>query len=203
MKMCRGILWFLLLGCTFARTQSGSPPAVPEQQTDQQKTDPAKPAAQTSAQTSKIDPARAADIQRLMEVAGIKAIMIQSMESMSDSMKPVLTNALPPGEYRAKLVDLFFVKFKSNADTQQLLDLIVPLYDKYLSGEEIKALIQFYQTPLGQKTIQVMPKLTAESQEIGRKWGEGLGRQSMLDVLAEHPELEKALEDAKKNQTPQ
>jgi hypothetical protein len=48
-----------------------------------------------------------------------------------------------------------------------------------------------------------MPKLTAESQEIGRKWGEGLGRQSMLDVLAEHPELEKALEDAKKNQTPQ
>jgi hypothetical protein len=199
MKMCSGTLSVLLLGCTFAQTQSVSPQTVPDQQTDRRKTDPAKPAAQSS----NVDPAKAADIKQLMELAGVKAIMIQSMQSMGDSMKPLLTNALPPGEYRARLVDLFFVKFKSKADTQQLLDSIVPLYDKYLSDEEIKALIQFYQTPLGQKTIQVMPKLTAESQEVGRKWGEGLGRQSMLDVLAEHPELEKALEDAKKNPPPQ
>lgn len=137
-----------------------------------------------------------------MDVTGVKAVMTQMMDSMGDNVKPLLANSLPAGEYREKLVDLFFVKFKSKADPQQLLDLIVPLYDKYLSDEEVKALIQFYQTPLGQKRIQVMPKLVAESEAVGHTWGEGLGRQSMLDVLSEHPELEKALEDAKTNSPP-
>jgi hypothetical protein len=99
-------------------------------------------------------------------------------------------------------LNLFFAKFQSKAEIHKLLDLIVPVYDKYLSDEEIKGLIQFYQTPLGQKTLRVMPQLMAESQEAGRKWGEGLGRQSMLDVLSEHPELEKALEDAQKAAQP-
>lgn len=198
MKMYSAIAWFLFLGCAFAQTQSGSPPTAPAPRSDQQIPAPASPAVQSS----KIDPAKAADIRQLMDIAGVKAIMTQVMESMGDTIKPLLTNALPPGEYREKLVDLFFIKFKSKADPQQLLDSIVPLYDKYLSPEEVKGLIQFYQTPLGQKWVQIMPKLTAESQEIGRKWGEGLGRQSMLDVLAEHPELEKALEEAKKNTSP-
>jgi hypothetical protein len=199
MKMYSAIAWFLLLGCAFAQTQSEPPAAVPAQQTGQPNPAPASPAVQSS----KIDPAKAADIRQLMDVAGTKAIMTQTMETMSNTLKPLLSNALPPGEYREKLVGLFFVKFKSKADPQQLLDSLVPLYDKYLSTEEVKGLIQFYQTPLGQKWVQEMPKLTAESQEIGRKWGEGLGRQSMLDVLAEHPELEKALEDAKKTSSPQ
>ena len=116
---------------------------------------------------------------------------------MSTSLKPLMTQALPAGDYRDQLVDLFFAKFQSKVDTRQLLDQIVPLYDKYLSAQEVKDLIQFYQSPLGQKTVKVMPKLTAEAQDIGRKWGEGLGRQSMIEVLTEHPELEKAMENAK------
>ncbi len=189
MKVRSVIACFFLIACSHAQTQSNS--GQPSQ--------PTASAPSPTAQPSKIDPAKAAEIRQLMEVAGTKAIMIQTMDSMSGNIKPLLTKALPPGEYRDKVVDLFFVKFRSKADPQQLLDLIVPLYDKYLSEQEIKALTQFYQTPLGQKTMQVMPKLTAESAELGRKWGEELGRQSMLDVLSEHPELEKALEDAKKN----
>jgi len=41
-----------------------------------------------------------------------------------------------------------------------------------------------------------------ELQDEGRKWGEGLGRESMLEVFSEHPELKKALEDAQKNAQP-
>jgi hypothetical protein len=49
-----------------------------------------------------------------------------------------MVKTLPPGDYRNRLVDLFFVKFQSKANPQQLADLIVPLYDKYLSDEELK-----------------------------------------------------------------
>ena len=117
-------------------------------------------------------------------------------------MKPVLTNSLPPGEYREKLVNLFFAKFQAKADGQSLLEMAIPLYDKNLSHEEIKGLIQFYQTPLGQKAVSVMPKLTAELQEEGRKWGENLGRQSMIEVMSEHPELTLAMAEAQKAARP-
>jgi len=77
------------------------------------------------------------------------------MGTMEKAMKPLLMDSLPPGEYRKKLVNLFFAKLQAKADGQSLLELAIPLYDKNLSHEEIKGLIQFYQTPLGQKAVSV------------------------------------------------
>jgi uncharacterized protein len=193
MKTCCVITPLLLLGCLSVQAQS-APHSVPAQTAAQQS---AAPPPAPEASQPKIDPAKEADIRQLMEVAGTKALMAQMMGTMETSIKPMLSNAFPPGDYREKLIDLFIAKFKSEGNLQQLLDLIVPIYDKYFSDKEIKDLIQYYRTPLGQKTIEVMPKLFAESQEAGRKWGEALGRQSMIDVLAEHPEFKKAMEDAK------
>ena len=145
---------------------------------------------------AKVDPAKEADIRKLLELAGTKALVSQTMESMSKSIKPLLTNSLPPGDYREKLVDLFFAKFTTKADVQHLLDLAVPVYDKNFSHQEIRSLIEFYQTPLGQKAIATLPKVTAEMQVQGRKWGEDLGKQCMVEVLSEHPELADALNAA-------
>jgi hypothetical protein len=122
------------------------------------------------------------------------------MDSMMGNVKPLITNSLPPGEYREKLVDLFFVKFQAKSDPTQLVDLGIPIYDKYFSHEEIKGLIQFYQTPLGQKMLSVLPKMTAEIVDLGQQWGADLGRQCMQEVLAEHPDLESAMEAAGKQQ---
>lgn len=146
----------------------------------------------------KIDPAKEADIRRLFELTGGKQMATQVMTDMANGLKPLMTQALPPGEYREKLVDLFFVKFQSRLDTQQLVELAVPIYDKYLSHEEVRGLIEFYQTPLGQKTLKVLPTMITELQQAGRKWGEDLGRNSMQEVLAEHPDLAKQLEEAGK-----
>ena len=148
---------------------------------------------------SKIDPAKEADIRKLLELVGTKAIVSQTMDSMSKSIKPLLTNSLPPGEYREKLVDLFFAKFTAKADVERLLDLAVPVYDRNFSHQEIRGLIEFYQTPLGQKAIATLPKVTAELQEQGRKWGEDVGKDCMVEVLSEHPELAEALTAAQKN----
>lgn len=147
------------------------------------------------------DQSKQADIRRLLQVTGAAGLATQSMDEMQKTMRPLITNALPAGEYRDKLVDLFFAKFHSKRDPEQLINLIVPLYDKYYSDDEIEELIQMYQTPLGQKMLSVLPKILAESQAAGRTWGEQIGRESMMEVLAEHPEMEKAIEEAKKNQS--
>ena len=148
---------------------------------------------------SKVDPAKEADIRKLLELVGTKAIVSQTMDSMRKTIKPLLTNSLPPGEYREKLVDLFFAKFTAKADVERLLDLAVPVYDRNLSHQEIRGLIEFYQTPLGQKAIATLPKVTAELQEQGRKWGEDVGKDCMVEVLSEHPELAEGLTAAQRN----
>jgi hypothetical protein len=113
-------------------------------------------------------------------------------------MRSLISDSLPAGDYREKLVDLFFEKFHSKRDAKQLAGLIIPIYDKYYSDDEIKQLIQLYQTPLGQKMLSVLPKVAAESQAAGMKWGEQIGRDSMMEVLAEHPEMARAIQEAKR-----
>jgi hypothetical protein len=181
--------------------------------TPQTSTDPqaGKPAATTpgaqanSTVPSKIDPAKEAAIRQLLDqVGGVTAIK-QVIDGMQGNMKTVLTNTLPPGDYRAKLIDLFLEKFRSAvaSNSQQFLDQAVQAYDKYLSLDDIKGLTQFYATPLGQKTLHVLPQMTVEMQTAGMQWGQTVGRQAMIDVLKEHPELAQELEAAQKSAHPQ
>jgi uncharacterized protein len=182
---------FLLLGCLSLRAQTAPAPQNPPPKSAPQ------PAA-TQSDEKKIDPGKEADIRKLLELTGTKTSMEQTMESMEKSVKPMVANSLPPGDYREKLVDLFFEKFRAKMDLQKLLDLAVPIYDKYFSDEDIKGLIQFYKTPLGQRASKALPQLTEELTEAGQQMGGVIARQSMMEVIAEHPELGKAMEDAQK-----
>jgi hypothetical protein len=155
---------------------------------------PAQAASANSAPS--IDPAKESAIRNMFEVLGMAKMMQQVIAGMSDSMKPMLTSSLPAGAYREKLVDLFFQKFQSKLRIEQLLDLAVPIYDKYFSKEEVEGLTRFYQTPLGQKALSVLPQSMVEMQTASMKLGEQIGRESMVEVLDEHPDLKKALEDA-------
>jgi uncharacterized protein len=192
MKIYTTALGLLLLGwfSTNSANHFQQPPAGKTKQ----------PPTQTNASSgqAKVDPAKEADIRRLLELTGAKALAVQTMTSMEDGIKPLMSNSLPPGDYRDQLIDLFFAKFHSKADAQHLVDIAVPIYDKYLTNEEVKGLIKFYETPLGQKATGVMPKMVGEIQGESREWGEKLGREAMMEVLTEHPELEKALEAAQK-----
>ena len=161
-------------------------------------TAPATPPVGNAQSTPAIDPAKAADIRKLLDLVGTKELMEQSFGGTMSRIKPLVTQSLPPGEYRAKLVDLFFEKFQSKINLDEFLNMAVPIYDKYFTTDEVKQMIKFYETPVGKKAIATLPKLTTELSEIGQKWGATIGRDSMNEVLAEHPDLAMALEEARK-----
>jgi uncharacterized protein len=182
------LICLFLAGCASLRAQTAPLPPNP----------PAKSATASGApsEEKKISPVKEADIRKLLELTGATTTMELTMQTMEKNIKPVLANSLPPGDYREKLINLFFEKFHSKMDLQKLIDLAVPLYDKYYTDEDIKGLIQFYQTPLGKKTVRALPNLMAELTDAGQKMGQDVARQSMMEIIAEHPELEKAMEDA-------
>ncbi len=46
---------------------------------------------------------------------------------------------------------------------------VVPLYARYFSPDEMKQLAAFYRTPVGKKSLQVMPKLMGEGMQAGQR----------------------------------
>ncbi|MGH9947347.1 MAG: DUF2059 domain-containing protein [Pyrinomonadaceae bacterium] len=46
---------------------------------------------------------------------------------------------------------------------------VYPLYDKFFTEQELSDLIQFYKSPTGQKVINTMPEVFAESQKLAQE----------------------------------
>ncbi len=191
MKICTTVLVLFIFALSSATAQSGLQSSSTQKGHQQ-----AAPSTHPAGASSAIDPAKEADIRRLLEVTGAEKLMLSSVESITQSIRPVLANSLPPGEYRDKLIDLFLIKFQSRIDVKQFMEFAIPIYDKDFSHEEIKALIAFYESPLGQKTVSLQPQIGNEMRAQGEKLGRQIGQDSMREVLAEHPDMAAALEAA-------
>jgi len=144
------------------------------------------------------DSTKAAAIHRLIELIGGTAMVNQVMDGMLQNVQSQLSQMLPEGAYRQQLIDAYLERLRAKLDSQHMLDIATQAYDKYFSTEDIQGMIQFYSTPLGKKTASVLPQLTIEVQTQSVQWGQEMGKQAMIEVLNEHPDLAKALQAAAK-----
>ncbi|HPG34032.1 MAG TPA: DUF2059 domain-containing protein [Lentimicrobium sp.] len=60
-----------------------------------------------------------------------------------------------------------------NEGMGDLIDSIAHIYDKLYTHEEIKSIIEIYQSPAGKKIIETMPVLTELSMKAGQNWATG------------------------------
>lgn len=112
-------------------------------------------------------------IKELLEISGSGKLGVQVANQMLTSFKSQYS--LVPEE--------FWDKMKSKIKADDLIALVAPLYSKHFTEPEIEQLIAFYKTPIGQKTIQVMPLLAQESMQAGQEWGQKLGAQIAQELL--------------------
>jgi len=169
----RIVLGWLLLSSAAALAQAAPQQTTPAQAAPQQK----------------VDPAKEADIRRLLEVTGAKKLTEQVVAVMMEQIKPSLQKAFPQNERGQKFVETFLQKFQTKFNVDRLVELAVPIYDKYLSAEDIKGLIQFYETPLGQRAVKAMPQISRESQAVGFQLGQRIAREVSREMEEEYPEL--------------
>jgi uncharacterized protein len=119
-------------------------------------------------------PANNEHVKKLLELTGSGKIGVQIIQTMISSYKKEMPTV--PAEYWDN-----FMK-EVNADT--LIDMIVPVYKKYYSDEDITALITFYESPVGQKVVKSMPLITQEAYALGRDWGQELTKKIIQDIIA-------------------
>lgn len=64
-----------------------------------------------------------------------------------------------------------------------LAGMLAPVYKKYLSVNDLQAIIAFYESPTGQKFAKSTPLITQESMEVGQKWGMKIGQEVAQKVM--------------------
>jgi len=58
----------------------------------------------------------------------------------------------------------------------ELVLMLVPVYQKHLTQKDLEELNKFYQSPIGKKFALKTPLLTQESMQIGQQWGMKIGQ---------------------------
>ncbi|MFZ0736942.1 MAG: energy transducer TonB [Candidatus Acidiferrales bacterium] len=147
-----------------------------------------------------VDPQLKADILYLMEVARTKETITTVGHQMFNSLRPAIVAELPSTPNREQIADAFESRFVNLLNSQDFLDRIVVVYSKYLSDDDIKALIQFYQSSTGQHFITAMPQISSEMFTTGTEFGEGAISGIWVQICEQYPELNGKVNECSKRE---
>lgn len=122
-----------------------------------------------------ITEAKERDIQKLLKIMGTQSLV----REMSDML---VTTVIAQEKQRYPNMPKKIEHVISNVIHQVVLEhsseldrMILPLYDKYYTHEEIKELIKFFSSPIGRKYSSVLKPMMQDMIPISQEWGQKIG----------------------------
>jgi len=153
----RAMAWIVvILPAVVSAQQSSAPEPAPAKS----KRAPAKPVAKSST----ADVAKIADIRHLLELTGTKDMVNQMKSAMMGQFRQNAPG-MPPAMFEEMMAEL---------KAEDLEESMIPVYANHFTGDDIKHLIAFYESPFGKKVMREMPQIITESNEVGVQWGQGV-----------------------------
>ncbi|HRG38670.1 MAG TPA: DUF2059 domain-containing protein [Bacteroidia bacterium] len=104
---------------------------------------------------------KAEKLKQLLEIQGSGKMGEQVIRTMIESYK----KAYPSVD--TKIWEEFATEMKGS----EMVALVTPIYDKYYTEADIDQLITFYNSPIGKKSVELMPVIMQESMSVGQEWG--------------------------------
>jgi len=198
MKFSTAIIVGLLLIASSAHAQVA--PAAPAHQpgvTAPAHTAPpaaTKPAAtQTPAASDKPDPAKEKAIRHLMEITQTSKLGDNIGEYLTSQVRSVMSRNLSEDRL-TKFMDAFNQKFAAAAPSGAVSDAMVGIYAHAFSMEDIQGLIQFYESPLGQRVVKELPDVVQQSQNKGVQIEQSDAMAVLQSMQDDYPELKPLLQ---------
>ena len=119
---------------------------------------------------------RYADIRKMMEASRATKMFDQMKDGIKANALKMIQNTetkledLEMTDEVKKLYDEFAEKSIDRAmklvNMEELINDMVPYYDKYVSNEDIKTITAFYETPAGKRFLDAAPKITMDYMAI-------------------------------------
>ena len=114
-------------------------------------------------------------VRYLIELSGGADMGVMVFENMMMSFRDTFPDV--PGEFWDGMVDV--------VETDDLMDILVPIYRKHFTAEDVAGLIRFYESPLGRKLIETQPDMVQESMSAGETWGERIAQEVVDRMIAD------------------
>ncbi len=138
---------------------------------------------------SSIDPAKEADIRSLMELVGARDLVQDGASNAIEQSREKLLGTVPNNDKGQAFVNTFAASYQKKFDVDQVTEQLVGIYDKHFTEDEIKGLLQFYGSPLGQKVAAEMPKIGRETQTAVRAASTKAAKEALAEVKQQNPQV--------------
>jgi uncharacterized protein len=140
-------------------------------------------AAEAQTAQAAADEAKRRDIVRLLEVSKAADASLVIMEQVTNEIRALFTSL--PADRRERIFKIYEEEMRKEFNRAKLIETIAPIYDKHLTAEDVKGLISFYESPLGQRAVEVLPVITREAYEEGARRGEEAARRITERLISE------------------
>jgi TonB family protein len=135
-----------------------------------------------------IDPQLRTDILELLKVTHARERSIQASNAFFGVLRQQLFSGIKDQEHREKIATSFHEKMLRMYDSPEFSEGAVVAYSKYFTEEDVKELIRFYQTPIGQKFNDALPKLVPDLFQLGQKLAQNTIPDVLRELCKEYPE---------------
>lgn len=140
-----------------------------------------------------VDPEKAADIRRLLELRGEPGIVLNTISRLMEHSESVFLMGVPP-DRRTDQVRQFIhtmrEKILARINSEEIIRGLILAYDKHFTHEQIRKLIGFYKSPVGRHLTEVEPQLDRDLQASLEPWLEQEMAEIVREMEAEFPQLE-------------
>jgi hypothetical protein len=141
------------------------------------------------AKAKPIDPVKDTDIRSLMELIGARDQVQDAVNNSSEQYREKLLATVPNNDKGQAFVTSFIESYQKKFDVTQVTEQLVTIYDKHYTDDEIKALLQFYGSPVGQKVAAETPKIAREILAASRATGARAAKEALQALKAQNPEI--------------
>jgi hypothetical protein len=128
---------------------------------------------QVRAQEQAISKEYAQDIRKLLVLAGSDKLSLTILDTLEQSFLQIAPD----------IPDAFWQEMREDINAGEIIELVIPVYAKYLTHEEIQQLIVFYESPVGRKLAVVQPRIFQESYLLGQEWGQAIGEKMQRELI--------------------
>lgn len=128
-------------------------------------------AAQTTTVSIAPDAASKEDVKKLFDVMASREQMQQMLQQVFSQMRSLSHEQIKQrhpdiSQEEIARMDRLSTDFIKKFPVDDMLNDLMPIYQKHFTKSEIDALIAFYSSPTGQKFLYEMPAVTAEAMQV-------------------------------------
>jgi uncharacterized protein len=192
MRFSTALIVAVLGAASAALTQSPAPAAgTAAKPADPQAESSAKPAAPGAA-AEKVDPAKDAAIRHLLDITEESKMGEKIGNYIIGQVRQGMSRALPPDRLQ-KFMETFTQKYNAAAPASAVTDVQATIYARHFSMDDIKTLVQFYETPVGQRVVKAMPQISRETEAASREIDQQAAVTVLREMSDEYTELKRIL----------